>query len=297
MTRGQIAVCLVTLLVFYAGTVAGQSAPDRRPPGEPVVQRVPLRYQVIARAPRLNRKLIGEVTESVQGVPAQPVDSMVYDGDGSVPIEGLAIMEIDPTNGRGMIRARWTDRNGDWTLVQTYFHHPEHLSGVRIGPSRGEVRELLNLGTVPNVYLHGDTRAGAPILPTVFSYLATWGFCEVTLSGEPFENPYGLPGPDRWHLHGMLTEGVRGEDGTVRAEGGEIYDPTRHKNKGQVDPDDLELHLEFQDERFPLTENKPPLFAFQYHLVFEDVVIRISDSQRPLDLDDWTEPTDSNSGE
>jgi len=240
----------------------------------------------------LNRKVLGEVAESIRGVPAQPVDSMVYDGDGSVPIEGMAILEIDPTNQRGLVRARWSDRNGDWELVQTFFHHPEHLSGIRIGPSRNGVEELINVGAALNVYLHGDSGAGAPILPTVFTYLATWGLVDVTLDGEPFENPYGLPGP-RWMLHAMLTEGVRGEDGTVRAQGGEIYDPARHKDSGAVDPDDLELHLEFQDERLPRTSNRPAMFSFQYHLVFEDVVVRITDSQKPLDFDavaEWPEP-------
>jgi len=65
-----------------------------------------------------------------------------------------------------------------------------------------------------------------------------------------------------------------------------------------VDSGDLELHLEFQDERLPRTSNKPAMFSFQYHLVFEDVVLRITDSQQPLDFDavaDWPElePTET----
>ncbi len=265
--------------------VAGPGAAAEEPQ-KPVIQHLPIRYQVVATDARLNRKLLGDVAESIRGVPARPVDSMVYDGDGSVPIDGVAIMEVDPTRQRGLIRARWTDEHGEWELTQTLFHHPEHLSGVRIGSSRKEVEQMINLGVAQNVYLHGDTGAGTPVLPTVFTYVASWGLTTVTLNGEPFENPYGWPGPDRWTCHAMLTEGIRGPDGTVRGGAGEIYDPKRHKDKGTVDPNDLELHLEFQDERFPRTDNYPSLFAFQYHLLFEDVVIRIADTQQQLDFDD-----------
>jgi hypothetical protein len=279
-------------LLFWTTVPAQESTrPGRGETARPVIERVPLRYQIIARSPRLNRKVLGEVTERVRGVPAQPVDSMVYDGDGSVPIEGMAMVEVDPGAQRGLVRARWKDENGEWEMLQTYFHHPEHLSGIRIGPGRNVVEDLINLGTAQNVYLHGDTGAGTPILPTVFTYLATWGMVNVTLDGEPFENPYGFPGP-RWMLHCMLTEGVRGEDGTVRAQGGEIFDPMKHKDKGVTDPGDLELHLEFQDERLPRTANRPSMFSFQYHLVFEDVVLKITDSQEPLDFDavvEWEE--------
>jgi hypothetical protein len=236
-------------------------------------------YEVIATGARRNRKVMGPVVEWVQGVPARPVNSFVWDGDGSDPIEAELIMEINPTTEQGAIIAHWTDEHGAWTYTQLRFIHPEHSSGVRIGTSVDDVFSFINEGAQENVYLHGDTTAGMGILPTVFNHLATWGPADVTLNGQPFINPYELPAP-QWLGHMMLTEGVRGEDGTVRTRSGEIYNPSNMKD-GAVDPHDLEVHLVFHDERFPRNENIPPLFQFFYHLVFEDVSVRIVQTDEP----------------
>jgi len=252
----------------------------------PVLQKLPLRYQVIAGDLRLNRRLMGPVTGDVRGVPAAPVDSMCYDGDGHRKIEGQAILEVDVVNQRGMMRAWWRDDRGLWELKQDRFYHPHHASGLYIGSTRRKLEEAVNLGIVQNVYLHGDTGAGPAGQPTVFVYLGSWGNYEVTLDGEPFPNPYGLPGPELWHGHGHVTEGVRDEDdGTVRTVDGEIYDPKRHASVGATDRNDLEFHLAFHDERFPMTRNRPALFDFEYHLIFEDVMMRVTDSQQPLSFD------------
>jgi len=274
---------ILAVLALAAGEASTPPAPQA-----PIVEKNTIRYQVVARAARLNRRVMGEVTDSIRGVPASPVDSLVYDGVGSLPINGaIVILEVDPVKQTGLLRARWTDRNGSWEVYQDFFHHPEHSSGIRIGASKDEVDDVINVGIAQNVYLHGDTGGGTPIFPTVFTYLAAWGFTRVTLDGEPFLNKYGLPGPERWVSHTMLTEGVRNDDGTVRALGGEIYVPKRHKTVGAVDPADLELHLEFMDERFPTVKgNNPAMFAFQYHLVFEDVVLQLTESQQPLSFAD-----------
>ena len=79
---------------------------------------------------------------------------------------------------------------------------------------------------VHNVYLHGDTAAGQPVLPTVFTYLATWGPGDATLDGEPFDNEFEIPAP-QWLGHIMVTEGARRTDGFVRTLSGEICNPSR----------------------------------------------------------------------
>ena len=272
---------IAAFISFALSALAPQQAPAQ--PTTPKIEQNTVRYQVVARGARLNRRVMGEIVDDVQGVPARPVDSLVYDGNGSTPIDdAIVILEVDPVTQQGLMRARWTDRNGSWEMYQDYFHHPDHLSGVRMGSSRDKVEESINAAIMQNVYLHGDTTAGTPIFPTLFAYIAAWGFTEVTRNGEPFLNKYGLPGPKRWISHIMVSEGVRQPDGTVRALGGEIYDPKRHKSVGAVEPNDLEFHLEFMDERFPMTPNRPAMFAFQYHLVFEDVLLRVTESQQPL---------------
>jgi hypothetical protein len=276
---------LLLLAATFAPTAIAD-APARE--AAPVVEKLPVRYQVMASSARLNRRAMGPITNRVQGVPAEPIDSLVYDGKGHRRIPGQAILEVDPGRQRGVLRAWWEDDEGRWELKQDVFHHPHHASGLRMGSSREKIDEEINLAIVQNVHLHGDTGAGTAVQPTVFAYLATWGLYEITLNGEPFLNPFGWPGPDLWLGHGVVTAGVRDEDdGSIRTVDGEIYDPTKHAARGATDPNDLELHLAFHDERFPKTANRPALFAFEYHLIFEDVVMRITDSQTPLDFDDF----------
>ena len=129
-----------------------------------------------------------------------------------------------------------------------------------------------------NVFLHGDTTAGGPVLPTVFNYLATWGPAEVKLNGELFENPYDGPTP-LWAGHTMTTVGVRNSDGQVLTQDGEIYSPMA-SNNGLVDNDDLEFHLVFHEAPMPNTTNFPPPHQFFYHLTFEDVQLEISQPEK-----------------
>ena len=42
-----------------------------------------------------------------------------------------------------------------------------------------------------------------------------------------------------------------------------------------IEAGDIEAHLTFHDDAFPMTANVPPLFSFFYHLVFEDVRIEV----------------------
>lgn len=233
-----------------------------------------LAYEVVAGNARLNRLVTGEVTADVDGVPAEPVHSFVWDGEGSVPIEGTATVEIDPVANTGEITAEWSDEHGDWTFSQTVFAPPPHATGLRIGPSASSTELVEDDPVTTNVYLHGDTTAGGPVLPTLFNFLATWGPAEVTLNGEPFENPFDGPAP-LWVAHTMTTVGARNVDGTVRTVDGGIFNPMAGAN-GDVDNDDLEFHIVFHDAPGPgMTANFPPPHSFFYHLTFEDVQLEI----------------------
>ena len=249
-----------------------EELPDRPPAAQDGA--VSLRYRVVATQPRLNRRVMGPVRRWVQGVPAEPVDSMCWNGEGSTPIEGKLIIDVQPMRSLGSVYAEWTDRHGDWTYRQDRFIHPDHhTSGVRIGSSINDRDYLLNVPIAHNVYLHGDTGAAMPVIPTLFTYLAAWGPAEVTLNGRLFESTFEIPAP-LWDAHLMVTEGVRREDGTVRTLSGEIYNPSR-ASEGAVETGDIEAHLTWHDDLFPMTSNVPPPFSFFYHLVFEDVSIEI----------------------
>ena len=239
-------------------------------------------YSVRADNARWNHKLIATPTSYVQGVPAEPVDSFVWDGVGSRELVDARItMELDPIWNRAIVRASWTDAYGRWTFKQVKEDFPHHWAGVRLGASVDEVEYVNADPVVTNVYLHGDTTAGPGVLPTTFAFAAAWGLAEVTLNGQRFVNPYDPGANGAWPCHLMVTCGVRDDlDGTVRTQEGTIYDMSQASN-GNRDETDLEVHLTFHDEPFlpPNTANIPPMFEFFYHLVFEDVQLDISHNE------------------
>jgi len=231
-------------------------------------------YEVKASQPRLNRRVTGDVVASLDGVPAEPVDSFVWDGEGSVPVRGKARLRIDPVANTGEIWVEWEDRNGYWTYRQERFAPPPHPTGLRLGSSATTTELEPSDPVTTNVYLHGDTTAAAAVLPTVFNLLATWGPAEITHNGIPFYNPFDGPVPD-WAGHTMTTVGVRNPDGSVRTISGGIYNFSQAEN-GAVDQNDLEFHLVFHDAPGPeQTGNLPPPFSFFYHLTFEKVEVEI----------------------
>lgn len=233
-------------------------------------------YTVVAHNARVNRRVVGPVEEEIRGVPARPVDSFVWDGDGSNPIRNaVAVARLNPVENSGLIRVQWRDEHGLWSYTQRSFSPPEHPSGARIGSSVDEVVLITGDPVTTNVYLHGNTTAGGPVLPTLFNLLATWGPVEVTLNGAPFENPFDGPAP-LWAGHTMTSEGARADDGSVRTEDGGIFSATA-PDQGAVSARDMEFHVVFHDGDQPMVSgNFPPIFDFFYHLVFEDVQVSVS---------------------
>jgi hypothetical protein len=234
-----------------------------------------LRYEVEASNAYVHRKVIdsGSGMLFVDGVVAEPVDSFVWDGTGSTAVPGKAKLEIDPVNNQGEIKATWEDENGKWTYHQVMYSPPPHPTGLRLGSSITSTEVIEEDPITTNVYLHGDTGAGGPVLPTLFNLLATWGPAKVTLNGQPFNNPFDGPVP-LWVGHTMTSVGARGDDSTVRTVSGDIYSPA-NSGEGAVDNDDLEFHIVFHDAHGPQTGNFPPPHSFFYHLSFEDVEVEI----------------------
>jgi hypothetical protein len=266
-----LAVGLTALVAFsiQAGTAEAKRGSDGKS----------LQYKVEASDGMLIRKVTGPVTSYVDGIPAEPVDSFIWNGDGIVSIGGSAEVNIDPVANTGEIEAKWTDEDGnEWKYRQTVFMPPPHPTGLVVGPSASDTQLIEGDPVTTNVYLHGDTGAGGPILPTVFNLLATWGPAAVTLNGEPFENTFDGPVPN-WAGHTMTTVGVRNEDGQVLATDGDgfkIFDMSQAAN-GVVYDDEVVFHLVFHDAPGPeMTDNVPPPLSFFYHVTFQDVKVEIN---------------------
>ncbi len=239
-----------------------------------------LSYEIEATNARLIRQVTGPVTSEVDGIAASPVDSFLWNGEGIESIEGSAEVKVDPVANTGEITAEWVDPEGNsWEYKQTVFAPPPHSTGLVVGPGAGDT-ELLNGDPVAtNVYLHGDTTAGGPVLPTVFNLLTTWGPAEITLNGEPFENPFDGPSP-LWAGHTMLTEGVRNESGEVLNEDGSFFNLMAPSN-GVTYDDKVEFHVVFHDAPGPTMTagNVPPPLSFFYHITFTDVDFEIEGSR------------------
>lgn len=233
-------------------------------------------YVVRGSNARLVYEPTGPATSSINGVQVEPVDTMAWDGVGVTKLSVAQItIRADPNNNTGFVDARWLDANGMWRYHQDTFMPPAaHGQGTVMGPSVFNHYHIQGDAITTNVYLHGDTQDGPPILPIVFTFLATWGPCSVTLNGVPYDNPYDGPTP-QWLGHSMTTAGVRDAvTGQVLATDGSIYDMSKSA-MGAMDQRDLEVHLVFHDDPMPMTSNNPPMFNANYHVMFEDVQIQI----------------------
>ena len=88
---------------------------------------------LVAEQPRLNRLVLSGSPDLLHGVPASPVDSFVWDGDGSTSIKGwVKTYRIIPASNTGKIVAEWEDKNGKWKWKQTAFAPPGHPTGLRM---------------------------------------------------------------------------------------------------------------------------------------------------------------------
>ncbi len=222
----------------------------------------------------LIRRVMGPIANSVNGVPAEPVDGFDWAGQALRPTKGKVEIEVDPIANTGHIKAKWEDEYGHWTYQQTMFVPPHHPTGARIGPSKDTLEFVRDDPITTDVYLHGDTGAGAPLVPTVFNLLATWGAAKVTLNGEPFDNPFDGPAP-MWIGHTMLSEGLRDDGGAMRTTSGEVYDMSR-SSEGRAYPDDLVLHLAFHDMPGPdMNTSVPPVWSFFYQVAFHKVKVKV----------------------
>ena len=234
-------------------------------------------YVVKGTNARLVWESTGTPTNTINGVPVEPVDTMNWDGIGVTPIPVATVgIRVLPVLETGFVDARWMDQNGFWRYSQSAFAPPgAHGSGTVLGPSVFEHYHVQNEGIVTNVALHGDTADGAPVLPTLHCLLATWGPAAVLHNGIPYDNPFDGPAP-MWIGHTMTSVGAR--DGTtfeVKAMDGTIYDMTKGAT-GFADQHDLEVHLVFHDAPMPMVAgNNPPMFSANYHLLFEDVQLAI----------------------
>ena len=185
-------------------------------------------------------------------------DNFNYDGSNVTPLIGVAETVLDAkkdlgtavVNLKGSIHPeKGKTYSGDIMLV---------FRVKKGGPAFQEG------GVADFVFLHGDTKQDAPVMPKTRTFLGMWGEADVYVNNELiYKNLMG---------HMMYTERVR--DTMSRAiynkDKSGYYSPKNPDNGSVAAPDEKELH--FVAHNMIKDKNNFPSYSVSIHLNFETVV-------------------------
>lgn len=151
--------------------------------GFPIVQGVPVPLRTVEGG------TFGTTTK-----PTPFGDKFIAMGNGKLKLELFDLTAADAMTSRDSVQldASWTDDEGNVYAVRCC-DKLETVGGQH--PTFG--------GVVTNHLMHGFSRVGTPLMPTMFTYAAFWGAGEVLKNGEVIDKPRPV--------HGMLTEYMRKE--------------------------------------------------------------------------------------
>jgi hypothetical protein len=159
-------------------------------------------------------------------------DNFAYDGEDVTPLEGSATVDVNVAEDTGTMEVTFNGTinpekgvtySGDIRMVYEQF-----------SAAGSEFKEG---GIADYIYLHGDTGQEAPVMPTVRSYLASWGPVDIYVDGEKvYEKLVG---------HMMLTEGARHRDtyAIYAADGESFYSPKEPVDSSIAHPERRALHF------------------------------------------------------
>jgi hypothetical protein len=200
--------------------------------------------------------------------PKGGIDAFSYDGSGHLKLKSGEIhIDVNPATQTGQINATWVDSNNtQWRYNQAKFTegHELYFEGLY---SNGTAKIRFGSDSIAvNHYEHGNTGAGPPVLPTLFTYLGTWGPAQVWKNGK-------LLGTFMAHM--MVTDGVRNPitGKVLNAAGTAPFNPMTPAD-GSSNPNAAQVHLIIQSPMGAMTNNFPPQFAFTYHLMFYDITVQ-----------------------
>lgn len=214
-------------------------------------------------------KFVATNVYTVHGkTPQGGVDAFSYDGTGHIKLKtGEIIVDVDPLTQTGSMNATWVDNdNNNWSLTQTKFMAGQELYLAGILPNGTANVKLGNDSVALTHWEHGNTGGGPPVLPTLFTYVATWGPADVFKNGQK-TGTFGA--------HMMLTDGVRDPiSGKVfNANRSAPYNPMNPAD-GYSNPNASQVHLIFQSPMGQMTNNFPPQFEMTEHLMYYDIKVQ-----------------------
>lgn len=169
-------------------------------------------------------------------------DRFRYNGEGIIHGVGKITIDLDPDAKKGSVVATFKGEDGEWKVVQEKF-------------------KMIKT----NVYLHGatggdvDASMSPPVLPKIWTYVATWGPAVVWHNGKLAWKGVG---------HLMVTEEVRDPvTGKVDFKG-----PMKVKEyPGSVyNPSGIQVHFVAHPKEEPTKGYLPPYTKF-LHLMYDTV--------------------------
>lgn len=168
-------------------------------------------------------------------------DRFSYDGSLVQPAPGGLALFLNSDETTGAVVATFKTEKGVYTIVHQKFDK-----------------------IATNTYLHGNTGTGPPVLPKIWTYLATWGKADVWLDGKFIA--------DDWPAHLMWTEGAR-DDFTHKVDFKGPMGLKKDGYEGSTDPADMEVHLVVHSPGEKKGAGFPPFEVF-YHLLWEKVTVK-----------------------
>ena len=194
-------------------------------------------------------------------------DNFAYDGENVRPLSGWAEVRLDAEHGTGTItiEVETTPESGP-----IRFSKDASWSGkIRI-VQRLNTNEMAMARIVQEMSLHGNTGNEAPVMPTIFNYLATWGPSKIWVNGDEVVSMIGS--------HTMFSERARGANGKIENRDGQVYSPMAALKDGFANRSATEFHYVAHTTQ-PDQDNFPPHTGW-IHLHFSDVSVL----EKPADV-------------
>lgn len=113
-------------------------------------------------------------------------NSFRYDGSGIWKGPGDASIVVNEESNTGMVTGSIKAKGHTYKIVLEHF---------------GAEKPFMDGGIARDLYLHGTTGNGPPVLPKIWTFLAGWGHANIFKDGKPLHKGA--------HAHFMLTHGTR----------------------------------------------------------------------------------------
>jgi len=184
--------------------------------------------------------------------------NFAYDGEKVRPVEGKATVNVNSETNTGSVVVEL--KNAKHQLSADEFIEGD----IKLVMDEFEGSQPFKQGSIAeNLYLHGDSGNGPPVMPKLYTFLAGWGKVDLYVDGELVYEDLDA--------HIMYTEGAR-INNKIMKEDGTVYNPTLKSESGFTDSSKREFHIvaHTTDE----DKNNFPPNSVWIHINFQEVALK-----------------------